>query len=250
MNIKEVIYRLRQDAKRLTTYPKATVPEGGELRYDLYWEERDRGQAPKLSDWQKERTDLILSMIEPGSTVLDIGCGDGAILLYMKEQKSLRTIGVDVDPGILELAAERGIETMVADLNDLASIEALPEVDYVIAFEIIEHLPTPERLLLALSKKVRKGMCVSIPNSGYYLYRLRLLFGRMPAQWIVHPGEHVRFWTVKDMRWWVKALGMRLRRLFLYKGIPGLNHLCPSWFGAGMVVVIEPEPASFSTPSL
>jgi len=71
------------------------------------------------------------------------------------------------------------------------------------------------------------------------VYRLRLLFGKFPAQWRVHPGEHVRFWTARDLRWWLLAQGIENYKIFYYEGIPLLNKIVPSLFAAGFVVYIQ-----------
>ena len=81
-------------------------------------------------------------------------------------------------------------------------------------------------------------MIFSFPNSGYYAHRLRFLFGRFPLQWVVHPGEHLRFWTVKDVNSWVNALKMNFIKLIVYEGVPVLNKIWPSMFGQGIIIVI------------
>ena len=109
------------------------------------------------------------------------------------------------------------------------------------ALEVLEHLPNPESLLRALAPKCKKAVVISVPNSGYWLHRLRFLCGRVPAQWRKHPGEHLRFWTLKDLKWWVSAIGWELKELRPYEGMLGLNRLFPSWCGMGVVIKIAPK---------
>ena len=89
-------------------------------------------------------------------------------------------------------------------------------------------------------KKAKKGVFFSVPNSGYISYRLRLLFGSFPVQWKIHPGEHLRFWTYKDIKWWLKQLNLYHKsEIYVYEGIPFLNKIWKNLFGAGILVYIK-----------
>ena len=63
---------------------------------------------------------------------------------------------------------------------------------------------SPEEFLLELleNKSIEK-VFFSIPNSGFFMHRIRYMLGRFPLQWIVNPNEHIRFWTLKDLIWWL-----------------------------------------------
>jgi len=66
------------------------------------------------------------------------------------------------------------------------------------------------------------------------------LFGSFPIQWRVHPGEHIRFWTYRDLKWWLKELDLYDRsEIYVYEGIPFLNKIWKSLFGAAFVVEIK-----------
>ena len=158
---------------------------------------------------------------------------------YFKDKADIRGIGVDIDEKSIERVRSLGLEAIKMDINDLENIKNLPEVDYITGFEIIEHMPNPEQFVYRLKDKAKKGFIFSTPNTGYYAHRLRLLFGRFPLQWIAHPGEHVRFWTVKDMKFWVRAIGFRLSKFILYEGLPILNKIWPSMYAQGMIIYIK-----------
>jgi len=242
--MKQFFAKIKEDLRRLFFYPAPSFGTALGMDYDRYWKERRNEQRSGISAWQKQRADIVAGMIEPGSTVLDIGCGDGAMLLYLQEKAHIRGIGVDISEKELEKAKRAGIDVIAMDVMDMKQLSALPEADYVTGFEIIEHMPLPETFLFHISKKARKGLIFSVPNSGYYQHRLRLLFGRFPLQWVAHPGEHLRFWTVPDMRRWVSWVGYEPQHLVLYEGLPVLNNLWPSVFAQGMVVHIRPHKPS------
>lgn len=223
----------------LFSYPKNRIEEEA-VDYDAYWQEKRGADVGALSPFQLARANEICELIEPNSSVLDIGCGDGAILKHLKKELNIEAWGVDQSSLALEAAKGAKVQTIQADLNETEAVQQLPEVDYITALEVLEHVPSPEPLLRALAPKCKKAFIVSVPNSGYWLYRLRLLCGRMPAQWRRHPGEHLRFWTLKDIRWWVRAMGWNLECLRCYEGLNGLNKLLPSWCAMGMVLKIKP----------
>lgn len=236
--LKKILWKIKEDLKRITFYPECKFGLNLSQDHSVYWEKRRNTDKPVLSNWQKQRADLVLGFIKPNSTVLDIGCGDGAILNYFKEKAGIKGIGVDIDEKSVERVKSLGLEAIKLDINDLEALNNLPEVDYITGFEIIEHMPNPEQFIYILKNKAREGFIFSTPNTGYYTHRLRLLFGRFPLQYIAHPGEHLRFWTVRDMRFWVKSINFEMKSLFLYEGLPILNKLIPKLFGQGMLIHI------------
>ena len=177
--------------------------------------------------------------------MLDLGVGDGALLDYLIRERHIEGFGLDVSQKAVDFCVAHGLNVKLADINQpIAQVIAAQfgteaTFDYVIMSEIIEHLPDPETLLLALRPFARKGLIVSIPNTGYHQHRLRLLFGKFPLQWVVTPGEHLRYWTRADFRWWAHQLGFRVAAEFPYEGTPGLKRLWPSLFAAAFVVLLK-----------
>ena len=163
------------------------------------------------------------------------------MLAYWVKLKKIKGICADYNELALEQAKRRGLDTLFLDLNDEKNWNDVPPCDYLTGFEILEHLANPEKFILFVKNKVRKGLIFSVPNSGYYQHRVRLLLGRFPLQWIVHPGEHLRFWTAKDIVDWVGFLGLKLEKKIIYEGLPGLNNLLPSLFGQGIIIYIKNE---------
>ncbi len=237
--IKNFLFKLKEDLKTVFRYPAVDLSNDYRVDYDKYWSKRRKGNISALSSWQKQRADHILNMIKPGTTVMDIGCGDGALLKYLMDQKQVKGIGIDMSAPILEKAKELNIETHLVDLRNEDSVKSLPEVDYILGLEILEHMPEPEVLIMNLKDKARMSMIFSFPNTGYYTYRLRMLLGRFPLQWLLYPGEHLRFWTVTDVKWWLKSLGFVCQKIVLYEGVPGLKNIFPSVFGQGIIIQIH-----------
>jgi methionine biosynthesis protein MetW len=223
--------------KRLFIYP--STARVGVLDYDVYWDTKLEASIGQLSPWRRKRAQVFTDLVSHGDRVLDLGVGDGALLMYMLEHKKIEAVGLDVSPKAVEFCKAHGLNVVLADINKPISDFLSGQYDYIICSEIIEHLPDPEGLLNSLRPFARKGIIVSIPNTGYYQHRLRLLFGRFPLQWVVTPGEHLRFWTLADFRWWTGQLGFHISREVPYEGTRGLKNAWPSLFAAAFVYVLQ-----------
>lgn len=247
--IKERLYFIKTWYKDIFTYPRDSIVVGESQDYDRYWEvKRRRGQIGYLSDWQKARADIILELLRRNTrsgeaiSISDIGCGEGSTLKYIKERFPVsRAIGYDSSDYVLSKARAIGMETVQIDINKDEDLEKIKEADYALILEVLEHLPGSEKVLKAAYDKSRNGVFFSFPNTGYFVYRLRLLFGRFPKQWINLPNEHLRYWTAKDLKWWLKAQGYNKYTISYYKGVSLLNRMWSSMFAAAFVVLVERE---------
>ncbi|HYC82963.1 MAG TPA: methyltransferase domain-containing protein [Candidatus Paceibacterota bacterium] len=228
----KVWYRL------MFNYPPLSLEK---VDYEAYWRDKRGGALGSLSGWQADRAALAARIIGSGDPVMitDIGSGDGSILKYLNERiKISRMIGVDLSPLALQQAEKFGVEPVLLDINNLEELAKLPETDYTLMLEILEHVPYSEQMLSVAHGKSRKGVIFSFPNTGFFVHRFRLLFGRFPLQWRLHPGEHLRYWTDRDLKWWLRSLGYKNYRVFYYRGMPILNKIWPSLFAAGFVVFV------------
>lgn len=240
------LYSIKQALVYLFSYPVNHL-EHFEVDYDAYWEDKRGEHLGKLSRWQKQRADLILSVLKETRTsvvLIDIGCADGAVLRYLKDNANVsRIIGADVSSSALVKARAHGVETILVGQDLQASVEVIPKADYILLLEVLEHMPDAERFLNEMLTKSSIGVFFSFPNTGYFLHRLRLLLGRFPLQWRLHPSEHLRFWTYRDLKWWLTALGHTQYTIHAYEGVPILNTLLPSIFGKGLFVYIPKRQA-------
>ena len=83
--------------------------------------------------------------------------------------------------------------------------------DYITIFEVLEHISNAEQAIIRIRDTFKSKIAfISIPNSGSLYARIRLLRGRFPKQWVVHPGEHVRFWTLHDFNFMINGLGIEV----------------------------------------
>ncbi len=202
--------------------------------YDDYWQQRGRQEPKYRFVWVADR------LPEKG-TVLDVGCGDGAFLEYVRDRKpGLRLIGIDgSNAAIAKLRGKDLHGEVVADLN-APDLSAFRDVDIIVAMELIEHLPEPERLMAEFLKTRAEVFYITIPNLGFIVNRLRLaLGGRMPVTAIVyHIKEHLRHWTPRDFRHWAGHCGFRVVACTGQNGFAGLWRIWPALFARQMIYVL------------
>ncbi|MBX4200285.1 class I SAM-dependent methyltransferase [Candidatus Parcubacteria bacterium] len=237
--VRKILYNLKEWWKIMFVYPPLTLSN---VDYDEYWKSKRGSNIGAISDWQIERASFVINELKERSvgSICDIACGDGSILHYISKQfPGVKLVGTDISEFALEQAEKFGVETIKLDIGDTKQLTKIPVADYILLFEILEHIPHSEELLLKAYEKSERGVFFSFPNTGFFPHRLRLLFGRVPMQWKLSPSEHVRFWTKRDLLWWLQSLGFKKYKIKYYKGVPFLNELIPSWFAAGFVVFIS-----------
>lgn len=202
--------------------------------YDFYWATRKPGM-------EFERHRQIVKFISSQATVIDLACGDGTLLANIKKAlPKTKVSGVDVSNTAIEFCAERGLEVTKGNIDD-AEFKLDRHYDHIIISEALEHIVNPEDLLKKLKPNYHKSIIVTIPNTGYFMHRLSLLLGTFPVQWIHHPAEHLRFWTLSDFKNTLKLLGYQKHRLHSIKGVGLLQHIWPAMFSAQTLFILEKD---------
>jgi methionine biosynthesis protein MetW len=211
--------------------------------YEEYWDSRDENNIWGLS--YQDLIALCIAEIHDNDRILDFGCGAGNLLCELSRVRQINGVGLDTSERAVKIAKENGVNANVFRLEDTDGLMQFGRFDLAITTEVLEHVQQAEMVLIALSK-VSDRVLVSIPNTGYFGYRLRLLAGRFPRQWIIHPAEHVRFWTCADFNFTAKITGYEIKRVC---GIAGgrLGRWWPSIFAPDLFFVLEPSVKSGET---
>ena len=178
-------------------------------------------------------------IVPTGARVLDIGCGNSRLPIALREKGCTISVG-DVSPIVLDAFKKEGVGTSVTDLNNVRNLQ-IGHYDFIIMSEVLEHMTNPEEIIAALKSHTAQFL-LTIPNSAFYPFRLRLFFGgRALKQWVHHPSEHVRFWSHSDFLEWLGVQGLILEKAIPSNGFsffgyaPFLKNIWPNLFGHQIV---------------
>ena len=159
---------------------------------------------------------LIADMIEPGSRVLDVGCGDGALLEYLVAFKGVDGRGIELSSDGVNACVSAGLPVIQGDAN--IDLFDYPDkaFDYVVLSQTLQAMDAPKVMLEQLVRIGRRAI-VSLPNFAHW--RLRwyiMIFGRMPVsdnlphQWYDTPNIHLC--SIRDFVLLCGELGIRIER--------------------------------------
>ena len=138
----------------------------------------------------------IAAWIPEGASVLDLGCGDGSLLRYLKDTRSVRGYGVEISDRDIVSCITNGVSVIQNDLDaGLADFED-GSFDFVILSQTLQAIRHTEPLIQEMLRVGREGI-VSFPNFGYWKNRMQVLLGNMPVssdlpyQWYNTPNVHL-----------------------------------------------------------
>lgn len=157
----------------------------------------------------------IIDLIQPGSSVLDLGCGNGDLLEALIREKQVRGEGIELSEQCLQACVARGLTNIIhGDLDQGLADYADQSVDYVILTNTIQVLHRPLFLLKEMARVGRKCI-ISLPNFAHWTARVQLSFGgrmpktsRLPHEWYDTPNIHLT--TIKDFRDFCRIADLRL----------------------------------------
>ena len=159
---------------------------------------------------------VIADWIEPGSKVLDLGCGNGDLLAWLQEFKQITGTGIEQDKVKAAHCIARGLSVLQGDLNE--EVDDYPDrcFDYVILSQTLQQVYQPARLLYSLAR-IGRRVIVSFPNFSHYSIRLQLLLrgqapknDQLPYSWYDSPN--IRVITLADFRKFARDVGYTIVR--------------------------------------
>ena len=176
----------------------------------------------------------IAGWVTLGTSVLDLGCGDGALLRYLREGRRVTGYGVEIDDDRVLACVTNGVNVIQGDLErGLAEFESR-SFDYVVLSQTLQAVRNSERIIADMLRVGREGI-VTFPNFGYWKNRLHVIAGHMPVsdnlpyQWFDTPNVHLC--TIADFERFCAGRNVKiLERKVLTRGRP--VSLMPNLFGS------------------
>ena len=156
---------------------------------------------------------LIANLVPAGSRVLDLGCGNGALLAHLQHTRNCSGYGVEIDDANLLACARRGVNVLQLNLEDGLALFEDRSFDVVLQLQTLQHLRNTETMLRETARVGRTGI-LSFPNFAHWPNRLSVLRGRMPVtralpyQWYDTPN--IRVGTFADFELLAQRNGLRI----------------------------------------
>ena len=150
---------------------------------------------------EKATMEALARLVPEGSRVLDLGCGDGAMLDYLQRTRSCSGYGVEIADANVLACVRRGVNVIQLNLDEGLAIFEDNSFDVVLQIDTLPHLRNAEVMLRETARVGRAGI-VAFPNFAHWPNRLSVLRGRMPVtrrlpyQWYDTPN--IRVGTYKD----------------------------------------------------
>jgi len=177
--------------------------------YESHWREREEAQRlhTLTGMWLPPRIKIAISMImterKGNISLLDVGCGEGALGKILRQQLEgkLYLVGVDISGTALRHASQYYDKVIEANIEMDDLTQALPEkqFDYIVCLEVLEHLFEPSNVLKQVKRFLKKDgfLVASFPNIAFWKYRLDLLKGAFPKEYTLSsPSEHIQNFTL------------------------------------------------------
>ncbi len=161
-----------------------------------------RGDLSRIAQW-----------VRPQTRVLDLGCGDGALLDHLKRSKSVQGIGVEISDERVLSCVQRGVHVIQQNLEDGLAMFDDQQFDTVVLSQTLQSMHNTEHILREMTRVGREAI-VSFPNFGYWPHGWSILLGRMPVtgqmpyDW--HDTPNIHLCTLKDFERLSHKLGFSI----------------------------------------
>jgi homoserine O-acetyltransferase len=191
-------------------------PDGDQQPCSCY--ARSMRQLSKFDQAHRTRVDyeLIESFIEPNTTVLDVGCGDGELLTNLIRDKNIKGEGIELDQELVLDCVCHGLPVIQQDIEQGLGYYGDKSFDYVILSQTVQTVKNPEKVFAELLR-VGKKVIVSFPNFAHWRSRAQLLLRgkapvtrQLPFAW--HNSPNIHCLSMRDFDAFCKKLGVKVEK--------------------------------------
>ncbi len=179
------------------------------------------------------RPDLtrIANWIKPKSSVLDLGCGNGELLVHLRKNLKAQCTGLEIDNDCVINCINNGVDIIQKNIEEGLALFDNKQFDTVVLSQTLQSIYNIEQILLEMIR-VANFCIVSFPNFGYWLHGLMILNGRMPVtkqmpyQWYNSPNIHLC--TLKDFEKLIRILNLKILERATFNSSGEIRKF-PSW---------------------
>ena len=188
---------------------------------------------------------VIADNIAPGSRVLDIGCGDGALMAALRDEKDCDARGLEIDAGNVAAAVAKGLSVVQGDAD--TDLGAYPDdsFDYAVLSQTLQTTHQPNKVVRELLRIGKQGF-VSFPNFAHWRVRMSLLFGgrmpvtrMLPETWYNTPNIH--HVTIDDFRALVRDEHIQQQGQWFLTGDKQTSRSAANFFAEHAVFLLRRE---------
>jgi len=186
--------------------------------------------------------EVILDLIKPQSTVLDLGCGNGDLLYLLIKEKNARAQGIEIDEQAIYKCVAKGLNVFHGDVDSGLAEFKEKSFDYVVLNQSLQQILHVDKVLID-ALRVGKKVIVGFPNFAHFRSRLQMFFqgrtpviGALPYQWYETPNLH--FLSISDFKNYCRIKGINIERSVCIGQLRRINFL-PNLFAQTGIFLIS-----------
>jgi methionine biosynthesis protein MetW len=165
---------------------------------------------------------IIADNVAPGSRLIDIGCGDGALMAELRDRHGVDARGLEIDPANVSAAVARGLSVVQGDADTDLVYYPDGAFDYAVLSQTLQTARIPDQVLSELLRIGRHAF-VSFPNFAYWRVRWGLMWGgrmpvtpALPVSW--YETQNIHQLTIDDFRAFVAERGIKVEDAWFLSG--------------------------------